>query len=104
MSVVAELLALAGRAAAALAPPAVAQAFFPPDREGAGMSGEFCALRLGDGSVGTAFVLLGDTRARSASPRSTPSRNASSAAPATSPTSPPTRSARSASRPATASA
>ena len=64
MSPAAELLELVEQAAAALPLPAVAQAVFPPDRKGTGMSGEFCALRLADGSVGTAFVLLGDTRAR----------------------------------------
>jgi uncharacterized protein (DUF4213/DUF364 family) len=64
MSHAAELLALVELAAAALPLPAVAQALFPPDRRGTGKSGEFCALALGDGSVGTAFVLLGDTLAR----------------------------------------
>jgi hypothetical protein len=64
MSPAAELLQLAEQAAAALPLPAVAQALFPPDRKGTGMQGEFCALRLADDSVGTAFVLLGDTLAR----------------------------------------
>jgi len=64
VSPAAEILQLVEKAAAALPLPAVAQAVFPPDRKGTGMSGEFCALRLADGSVGTAFVLLGDTRAR----------------------------------------
>ena len=64
MSPAAELLELVEQAAAALALPGVAQAFFPPDRKGTGMTGEFCALRLADGSVGTAFVLLGNTLAR----------------------------------------
>ena len=59
-----ELLALVDQAAAASPLPDVAQALFPPDRKGTGMQGEFCALRLADGSVGTAFVLLGDTLAR----------------------------------------
>lgn len=59
-----ELLALVEQAAAASPLPDVAQALFPPDRKGTGMQGEFCALRLADGSVGTAFVLLGDTLAR----------------------------------------
>ena len=59
-----ELLELVEQAAAALPLPALAQALFPPDRKGTGMQGEFCALRLADGSVGTAFVLLGDTLAR----------------------------------------
>ncbi|MGH8745819.1 MAG: Rossmann-like domain-containing protein, partial [Burkholderiales bacterium] len=59
-----ELLELAERAATALPLPDIAQAVFPPDRKGTGMQGEFCALRLADGSVGTAFVLLGDTLAR----------------------------------------
>ena len=59
-----ELLRLVEQAAATLPLPAVAQALFPPDRKGTGMQGEFCALRLNDGSVGTAFVLLGDTLAR----------------------------------------
>ena len=62
--VVGELLELVAEAAAALTLPAAAQAIFPPDREGLGKPGEFCALRLADGSVGTAFVLLGDTLAR----------------------------------------
>lgn len=64
MSPAQELLELVAQAAAALPLPAVAQALFPPDRGGTGMQGEFCALRLADGSVGTAFVLLGDTLAR----------------------------------------
>jgi uncharacterized protein (DUF4213/DUF364 family) len=64
VSPVRELLDLVEQAAAASPLPDVAQAFFPPDRKGTGMTGEFCALRLADGSVGTAFVLLGDTRAR----------------------------------------
>jgi len=64
MSPATELLKLVEQAAAALPLPALAQAEFPPDRKGTGMAGEFCALRLADGSVGTAFVLLGDTRAR----------------------------------------
>ena len=64
MSPAAELLNLVEQAAASLALPRVAQAVFPPDRKGTGMTGEFCALRLADGSVGTAFVLLGDTLAR----------------------------------------
>jgi uncharacterized protein (DUF4213/DUF364 family) len=59
-----ELLALVEQAAAASPLPDVAQALFPPDRKGTGMQGEFCALRLADGSVGTAFVLLGDTLER----------------------------------------
>lgn len=59
-----ELLALVEQAAAASPLPDVAQALFPPERKGPGMQGEFCALRLADGSVGTAFVLLGDTLAR----------------------------------------
>jgi len=62
--VVGELLELVEEAAAALPLPAAAQAIFPPDRKGLGKPGEFCALRLADGSVGTAFVLLGDTLAR----------------------------------------
>jgi uncharacterized protein (DUF4213/DUF364 family) len=64
MTPVAELLALVEQAAVALPLPAVAQALFPPNRKGTGKTGEFCALRLADGSVGTAFVLLGDTLAR----------------------------------------
>jgi len=64
MSPAAELLELVEQAAAALPLPRVAQAVFPPDRKGTGKAGEFCALRLADGSVGTAFVLLGDTLAR----------------------------------------
>ena len=64
VSPTAELLELVEHAAAALPLPAVAQALFPPDRKGSGKTGEFCALRLADGSVGTAFVLLGDTLAR----------------------------------------
>jgi uncharacterized protein (DUF4213/DUF364 family) len=64
MSPAAELLQLVEQAAAALPLPPVAQAVFPPERKGTGMSGEFCALRLADDSVGTAYVLLGDTRAR----------------------------------------
>jgi uncharacterized protein (DUF4213/DUF364 family) len=63
VSAVAELLDLVNQAAAALPLPPVAQALFPPDRKGTGKPGEFCALRLADGSVGTAFVLLGDTLA-----------------------------------------
>ncbi len=51
-------------AAAALPLPAVAQSVFPPNRKGLGKQGEFCVLRLADDSVGTAFVLLGDTLAR----------------------------------------
>lgn len=64
MSYAAELIQLVVQAAAALPLPAVAQAVFPPGRNGTGKTGEFCALRLTDGSVGTAFVLLGDTLAR----------------------------------------
>jgi len=63
-SVVAELLELADHAAAALPLPAVKQAFLPPNRKGTGKPGEFCALRLADDSVGTAFALLDDTLAR----------------------------------------
>jgi len=62
--VVRELLELVGEAAAALPLPGVAQAIFPPNRKGLGKPGEFCALRLLDGSIGTSFVLLGDTLAR----------------------------------------
>jgi uncharacterized protein len=64
VSLALELLALVERAAAASPLPDVAQALFPPDREGTGKTGEFCALRLADDSIGTAFVLLGDTLAR----------------------------------------
>lgn len=64
MSPAEEILELAEQAAAVLPLPAVSQALFPPDRKGTGMQGEFCALRLADDSVGTAFVLLGDTLAR----------------------------------------
>jgi len=64
MTIGAELLTLVEQAAAALRLPGVARALFPPDRKGTGKSGEFCALGLDDGSVGTAFVLLGDTLAR----------------------------------------
>lgn len=64
MSFAAELLDLVAQAAAALPLPAVAQALFPPNRKGTGQAGEFCVLRLTDDSVGTAFVLLGDTLAR----------------------------------------
>ncbi len=64
MSPASELVELVEHAAAALPLPAVAQALFPPDRSGSGKTGEFCVLRLADDSVGTAFVLLGDTLAR----------------------------------------
>ncbi len=64
MSPATELLDLAEEAAAALPLPPIAQALFPPDRKGLGKPGEFCVLRLADDSVGTAFVLLGDTLAR----------------------------------------
>jgi uncharacterized protein len=64
VSPAAELLELVEQAAALLPLPRVAQAVFPPDRKESGKTGEFCALRLADDSVGTAFVLLGDTRAR----------------------------------------
>jgi uncharacterized protein (DUF4213/DUF364 family) len=64
VSFAAELIELVEHAAAALPLPAVAQALFPPDRRGTGKTGEFCVLRLADDSVGTAFVLLGDTLAR----------------------------------------
>ena len=64
MSPALELLELVERAAVASPLPDVAQALFPPERKGTGMQGEFCALRLADGSVGTAFVLLGDTLER----------------------------------------
>ena len=37
----------------------MAECFLPPARADLGMEGEFCALRLSDGSVGMAFVLLG---------------------------------------------
>jgi uncharacterized protein (DUF4213/DUF364 family) len=62
--VIEELLELVEEAAAALPLPEAAQAIFPPDRKGLGKPGEFCALQLADGSVGTSFVLLGDTLAR----------------------------------------
>jgi len=58
------LLEIVEQAADALPLPAVAQAVFPPDRKGTGKQGEFCVLRLADDSIGTAFVLLGDTRSR----------------------------------------
>jgi len=64
VSAAAELLELVEHAAAASRLPDVAQALFPPERKGTGVQGEFCALRLADGSVGTAFVLLGDTLER----------------------------------------
>jgi len=64
VSPVTELLELVEQAAAALPLPPVARALFPPNRKGLGKVGEFCALQLADGSVGTAFVLLGDTLAR----------------------------------------
>ncbi len=64
VSCAAEILRLVEEAAAALSLPSVAQVLFPPNRKGTGMQGEFCALSLADGSVGTAFVLLGDTLAR----------------------------------------
>lgn len=63
MPIVTEILQLADEACSVLTVPPVAAAFIPPPGA-SGKEGEFCALRLADDSVGTAFVLLGDTLAR----------------------------------------
>lgn len=64
MSVAEEILAGARRIASALGDPGVAGIHIPAWQENPGRDAEFCAVRLADGSVGTAYVLLEDTLAR----------------------------------------
>lgn len=60
----ADLVDAARRIATALRPPPVARVLLPAGGEGPAGRGEFCAVQLGDGSTGLAYVLLGDTRSR----------------------------------------
>ncbi|HSD61466.1 MAG TPA: DUF364 domain-containing protein [Burkholderiales bacterium] len=64
MTIVEELLAIARRIADVLGAPEVTAVHIPPWQEDPGRDAEFCAVRLTDGSVGTAYVLLEDTLQR----------------------------------------
>jgi uncharacterized protein (DUF4213/DUF364 family) len=59
-----ELVALAGRIAAALGPPPVARVLLPPPGLGPDQHASFCAVQLEGGATGIAYALLGDTRER----------------------------------------
>jgi len=59
-----ELLAIARRIASVLGAPEVTAVHIPPWQEDPERDAEFCAVRLADGSVGTAYVLLENTLAR----------------------------------------
>ena len=56
-----EIFDAARRIADALRPPPIARVFVPPADAS---HGSFCAVQLGDGSTGIAFIMLGDTRDR----------------------------------------
>ena len=56
-----ELLALAERCAAVLAPPPVRALHLPPAFARGAKEGEFCALELADGSMGLSYALLDGT-------------------------------------------
>lgn len=58
----AQMLALAQRAFAGLAPPPVRALHLPPAFTRGSKDGEFCALELADGSIGLTYALLGDTQ------------------------------------------
>jgi uncharacterized protein (DUF4213/DUF364 family) len=64
MSIAEELLAAARRIHDALGAPPVTAVHIPRYQENPGRDAEFCAVRLADNGVGTAYVLLGDTLAR----------------------------------------
>lgn len=64
MSITAELLAAARRIAEALGAPSVTGIHIPRYQQDPGRDAEFCAVRLDDGAVGTAYVLLEDTLER----------------------------------------
>ena len=59
-----DLVAVARRIGAALRPPPVARVYLPPPDPGPEGRGEFCAVQLGDGSAGLAYVLLEGARER----------------------------------------
>lgn len=63
-SLSADLIAAARRIGEALRPPPVARVLLPAAEPGPEGRGEFCAVQLGDGSAGLAYVLLGDARKR----------------------------------------
>src|SRR5574342_771573 len=63
-SLSADLIAAARRIGEALRPPPVARVLLPAAEPGPEGRGEFCAVQLGDGSAGLAYVLLGDARER----------------------------------------
>jgi len=60
----AELIEVARRISEELAPPPVSGALLPTEDPGPDRDGSFCAVQLGDGATGVAYVLLGDTRLR----------------------------------------
>ncbi|HWS73805.1 MAG TPA: DUF364 domain-containing protein [Quisquiliibacterium sp.] len=59
-----ELVALAERVAGALEVPPVRALHLPPRFTWGAKEGEFCAIELADGSIGLAYLLLGDTPER----------------------------------------
>lgn len=63
-SLATDLVAVARRIGAALRPPPVARVLLPPADPGPEGRGEFCAVRLADGSTGLAYVLLEGARER----------------------------------------
>lgn len=60
----AELVSAARRIGSALRPPPVARVLLPPAEAGPEGRGEFCAVRLADGSTGLAYALLPGARER----------------------------------------
>ncbi|HEX9179976.1 MAG TPA: DUF364 domain-containing protein [Burkholderiales bacterium] len=64
MNIAAELLAAVRRIHDALGSPRVTGVHLPRYQENPGRDAEFCAVRLEDGGVGTAYVLLEDTLQR----------------------------------------
>jgi uncharacterized protein (DUF4213/DUF364 family) len=64
MSIAAEFLDAARRIHEAVGAPPVAGVHIPLYQENPGRDAEFCAVRLADGAVGTAYVLLEDTLKR----------------------------------------
>lgn len=64
MSIAAELLDAARHIHETVGAPAIAGVHIPRWQEHPGRDAEFCAVRLADGAVGTAYVLLDDTLER----------------------------------------
>jgi uncharacterized protein (DUF4213/DUF364 family) len=64
MSIREELLAAARRIDGVLGAPAVTGVHIPRQQENPGRDAEFCAVRLADGAVGAAYVLLENTLER----------------------------------------